>query len=167
MKKVALILFALFCFVTGALSQATASANIEATIFAPIAITKMVDMNFGNSSVDPSWGGQIYLYPDGSRQATGGVSFPMSSGMISPASFYVTGTDNYSYWISLPWYDVPIYNGPNTMYVSGFMSDPSGIGTLSYGSQTLNVGAILNVNASQPGGTYYTSTPFDVMVNYY
>jgi hypothetical protein len=167
MKKVALILFPLFCFATGVYSQATASANIQATIFAPISITKMVDMDFGNVAVDPSWGGQVILYPDGSRQPTGGVYFPMSTGMVSPASFYVTGTDNYSYWISLPYYDIPIYNGPNVMYVNGFWSDPSGIGTLSYGTQNLNVGATLNVNASQPGGTYYTSTPFDVMVNYY
>ena len=167
MKKTVLIFFTLFGFVTGASAQATASAYIQATIFAPIAITKMVDMNFGSISVQPGYGGQVTLYPDGTRYPTGGVSLPMMGGMVSPASFYVTGSDNYSYYITLPYYDVYLYNGPNYIYANSFTSDPSGMGTLTYGSQNLNVGATLYLDGTQPAGTYNSSMPFDVTVTYY
>ena len=51
------------------------------------------------------------------------------------------------------------------MTATTFTSDPSGTGTLTGGTQTLNVGATLNVAAAQPAGTY-VSGAFDVTVNY-
>jgi hypothetical protein len=55
----------------------------------------------------------------------------------------------------------------NTMTVTAFTSTPSGTGTLSgAGAQTIDVGATLNVAASQVGGTYVSGTPFTVTVNY-
>ena len=126
-----------------------------------------MDMNFGSVSVQPGWGGQVTLYPDGSRYPTGGVSLPMMGSMVSPASFYVTGSDNYSYYINLPYYDVYLYNGPYQIDVNSFTSDPSGMGTLTYGSQTLNVGATMYLSGYEAAGTYYSSMPFDVTVTYY
>jgi hypothetical protein len=50
------------------------------------------------------------------------------------------------------------------MAVNTFTSNPSGTGTLSGGTQTLNVGATLNVAVGQLPGVY--SGQFTVMVNY-
>jgi hypothetical protein len=52
------------------------------------------------------------------------------------------------------------------MTVTTFTSDPAGTGTLTGGSEVVNVGATLNVSAGQPAGTYVSGTPFDVTVNY-
>jgi hypothetical protein len=52
------------------------------------------------------------------------------------------------------------------MTASTFTSTPGPIGTLTAGTQTLNVGATLNVAAAQPAGVYLSGTPFDVTVNY-
>ena len=84
------------------------------------------------------------------------------------ASFDVTGNDGYTYTITLPSTDYTItrVSGTETMTINTFTSDPSGTGTLTGGTETVNVGATLNVNAGQVGGTYTNATGFDVTVNY-
>jgi hypothetical protein len=52
------------------------------------------------------------------------------------------------------------------MTVNAFSSNPSGTGTLTGGSEVLNVGATLNVGAAQPAGTYTNAAGFTVTVNY-
>ena len=53
------------------------------------------------------------------------------------------------------------------MTVDNFVSNPSGTGLLSAsGSQTVNVGATLNVAANQVAGTYENTTDLKVTVNY-
>ncbi|MFX1704533.1 DUF4402 domain-containing protein [Chitinophaga sp. CC14] len=154
-------------FATDAFAQETASATATATIVTPISIVKDVDMNFGNVAVQSTAGGTVVLTPAGVRSTTGGVTLPSTAtGTITAASFTVTGTGNYSYSITLPSTALTITSGSNTMTVTNFTSDPSGVGTLTAGTQTLNVGATLNVSAAQAAGTYVSGTPFDVTVNY-
>ncbi|MHB9141405.1 MAG: DUF4402 domain-containing protein, partial [Paludibacter sp.] len=64
-------------FSTTVMAQATASANATAaaTIVTPIAITKTVDMNFGNVAVGAS-AGTVILAPAGTRTTSGGVTLP-------------------------------------------------------------------------------------------
>ena len=147
--------------------QATASATATATIVTPIAISKTVDMNFGNVAVIAS--GTVVLAPASTRSATGGVTLPNVTGTVAAASFNVTGQGNYTYSITLPSSAYTITDlSSNTMTVTSFVSNPtvaSG-GTLSSGAQTLTVGATLNVGAAQPAGTYTNSTGFNVTVNY-
>jgi len=52
------------------------------------------------------------------------------------------------------------------MTVNSFISNPSATGTLSSGSQTLQVGGTLNVAAAQAAGTYTNTTDMTVTVNY-
>jgi hypothetical protein len=52
------------------------------------------------------------------------------------------------------------------MTVTAFLSTPSVSGTLTGGTQNLNVGATLNVAAAQPAGLYTSTTGFTVTVNY-
>ncbi|PUZ22822.1 hypothetical protein DCC81_20585 [Chitinophaga parva] len=152
---------------TSVSAQETASATATATIVTPISIVKDVDMNFGNVAVQSTAGGTVVLTPAGVRTATGGVTLPSTAtGTITAASFTVTGTGNYTYSITLPSTALTITSGANTMTVTNFTSDPLGVGTLAAGTQTLNVGATLNVSAAQAAGTYVSATPFDVTVNY-
>jgi len=166
---------AIFCTLTlglislgiSARAQETASATATATIVTPIAITKDVDMNFGILSVQSTTGGTVVLTPAGVRSATGGVTLPADNGTVTAASFTVTGVAGYGYTITLPSSALTITSGSNTMTVTNFTSDPSGAnGTLTGGTETLNVGATLNVSAAQPAGTYVSGTPFNVTVNY-
>lgn len=158
---------ALAVFSLPSLAQESATATVTATIVAPISITKDVDMNFGNVAVQSSTGGTVVLSPAGVRTTTGGVTLPTTTGDVFAASFTVSGVDGYTYSITLPTAAVTITNtAGNTMTVTDFTSSPAGTGTLTGGSETLNVGATLNVTAAQPPGTYVSATPFTVTVNY-
>lgn len=150
-----------------AIAQETATATATATIVTPIAITKTTDMNFGNVAVQSSTAGTVELPPalTPTRVATGGVTLPANGGTITAAAFTVTGEDAYTYSISLPT-SVTIISGVNSMTVNAFTSSPSPTGLLTGGEQTLYVGATLNVAAAQASGTYVSSTPFNVTVNY-
>lgn len=157
--------FVIACFTLESSAQETATATATATIVTPIAITKDVDMNFGNVAVRSSAGGTVILTPAGGRTPSGGVTLPTDAGTVTAASFTVTGVEDYTYSITLPSTAVTLTSGANTMTATAFTSDPSGTGTLTGGTQTLNVGATLNVAAAQPAGTYVSGN-FDVTVNY-
>lgn len=146
-------------------AQVSATATASATIITPIAISKTVDMNFGNIAVSGT-GGTVVLAPAGTRTSTGGVTLPVVAGTVAAASFTVTGLSTYTFSISLPSSPITITSGSNTMTVGTFTSNPATTGTLTGGTATVNVGATLNVGASQAAGTYTSGTPFTVTVNY-
>jgi hypothetical protein len=167
MKFLTIVLLILAGFSIGAYAQVSATATATATIVTPIAISKTVDMNFGNVAVQPSNGGTVVLNPSGTRSGTSGVTLPAASGTVTAASFNVTGTGTYTYAITLPSTATIIDdNAMHTMNVDTWTSNPSGTGNLTAGSQTLNVGATLYVGAGQEAGIYVSDTPFTVIVNY-
>jgi hypothetical protein len=99
------------------------------------------------------------------RTAGGGATLVSDGSTISAAAFDVTGAPNATYSISLPASATITAPGPITMTVDTFVSNPTPTGTLSGGgSQTLAVGATLQVGANQGQGSY-TGT-FNVTVNY-
>ena len=149
-------------------AQATATASASATIITPITIVKNTDMNFGNVAVSATLAGTVVLDPAGTRAAggAGGVTLPATIGSVAAASFTVSGQANYTYAITLPGAQT-ISSGGNVMTVDNFSSVPSATGNLGgTGSQTLTVGATLNVNAGQAAGTYSNATGVPVTVNY-
>jgi hypothetical protein len=167
LTKVLLGLGAVLFSFSQSFGQASETANASATIVIPISIEKVSDMNFGNVAVQASTGGTVELTPAGSRTPVGGVTLPAITGTVSAASFTVSGTPNYTYAITLPSSVTITNSSSNTMTVDVFTSNPSTTGLLSNaGSQTLNVGATLNVSAAQPAGVYTSITPFTVTVNY-
>lgn len=166
MNKCFVVLLALAGFSSKTFAQATASATATATIVTPISISKTADMNFGNVAVQTATGGTVVMTPAGVRTQTGGVTLPATTGTVAAASFTVTGQGAYTYAITLPSSALTITSGSNTMTVDTFTSTPSGTGALSAGTQTLNVGATLNVASAQAAGTYVSGTPFNVTVNY-
>lgn len=171
MKKIILAFGATMVFsvcLNKAFAQETATATATATIVTPIAISKTADMNFGNVAVQSTNGGTVSIPPAASptRTTTGSVTLPATVGTtVTAATFTVTGEDDFTYSISLP-SSVTITSGSNSMTVDDFSSNPSGTGTLTGGTQTLYVGARLNVTAAQAAGTYVSATPFNVTVNY-
>jgi len=150
-------------------SQAVANASVTATILTAISITKIVDMNFGNISVQAQSGGTVILSTAGIRFATGGVTLPATNGTVTAASFTVMGQDLLTYSITLPvtpfYISIASKNKAN-MTVTAFLSNPSNTGILSGGTQTLTVGATLNIAAAQPDGIYTSTSGFVVTVNY-
>jgi len=149
-------------------AQASASASASATIVTPITIAKATDMNFGNVAVSATNPGTVILSTGGVRSTGGtGVTLPAVTGTVAAASFTVSGQANYTYAITLPSSVTITDAGSHTMTVNAFTSNPSGTGTLSSGgTQTLNVGATLNVAAAQAAGTYTNATGVAVSVNY-
>ena len=167
-KILAVVVFATLA-VTSSFAQVTASATATATIVTPIAISKTVDMNFGNVAAS-AIAGTVKLATDGTRIPSGGVTLPATQGTVAAASFHVTGTGSYTYSIIVPLTDYTITRatGTETMTVNAFISDPDVAtgGALTAGTQTLLVGATLNVGIGQVAGTYTNATGFDVTVNY-
>ena len=148
-------------------AQVGATATASATIITPIAITKTVDMNFGNIAVGPL-GGDAVLPPAGARTATGDVTFPAVAGTVAAASFDVTGEGASTYSILITPVSTILTSGPNTMTVGLFISTPLGTGALTAGAQTILVGARLIVGGAQAPGLYTTlaGDEFTVTVNY-
>lgn len=157
-------------FSSSTFAQVSATATAAATIVSPIAISKTVDMNFGNVAAS-AVAGTVVLSPAGARSTTGGVTLPATVGTVAAASFTVTGTAGYTYSITLPAGNTTIASGGNNMLVNTWTSNPTPTGTLVAGTSTLTVGATLNVGANQAAGAYSSdnvggSGPFTVTVNY-
>ena len=144
-------------------AQSSATASATATIVIPITITKTTDMDFGNVAVQASAAGTVVMTLAGVRSATAGVTLPGTAGTVSAASFTVNGQTGYTYAIMLPTL-VTTTNASNSMAVNTFTCTPTA--TLTAGTQTLDVGATLNVAAAQAPGVYTSATPFAVTVNY-
>jgi hypothetical protein len=168
MKKFTILFSLVALFAIASLTvnaQVTATATTSATIITPIAISKSVDMNFGNVAVSPTIAGTVQLSTGNTRTASGGVTLPAVGGTVSSAKFTVTGVAGSTYSISLP-ASVSLVNGANTMTVNAFTSTPSGTGALAGGTQDILVGATLNVAAAQAAGLYTNTTGLVVTVNY-
>ena len=133
----------------------------------PISITKNTDMNFG--TIAASSGGTVLLSASGSRTPSGGIILPSFTGTVSAAQFTVTGMPGNTYGITLPTTNFILSEsgtGHATMVVNCFTSIPSATGVLTTGTQTVFVGATLNVGASQIAGSYTNAIGFEVTVNY-
>jgi hypothetical protein len=146
--------------------RVSATATATATIITPISIEKKVDLNFGNV-VANSTGGTVTIATD-NTPTYNKVAAPSIPGTRSAASFEVKGFAGVTYSIELPkTITLTKDGGKETMTVDNFVSNPSGTGLLSAsGSQTVNVGATLNVAANQVAGTYKNTTDLKVTVNY-
>jgi hypothetical protein len=165
-RRIALaVLVSLAAVAAHAQSSASATASALAKVISPITITKNTDLNFGTIITGPA--GTVIVSAAGVETASGAtVVSPNPS--VSAAQFTVTGEPSTAYSISLP-STITITNGAQTMTVDNFTSSPTPTGLLSAattgpGSQSLNVGARLNVLANQAVGNY--AGTFSVTVAY-
>jgi hypothetical protein len=159
--------FALFMigFSANTFAQAIATASTSVTIITPIGITKAVDMVFGNIATNTA-SGTVVLGTDGTRTPNGGAKLPASAGTVTAASFNVTGAGSYTYAISLPNSPIALSGTTEGVTVGAFVSNPAPTGTLSAGTQTVNVGATLIIPASTVADTYKNTSGLCVTVNY-
>jgi hypothetical protein len=159
----------IIAFSASTFAQVTGSATATATIVEPIAITKNVDMNFGNLAVSQTVAGTLVLTPASGRTGNLGVTL-MPGGTVAAAQFTVSGLGGATYAITLPSTDYIITRAAGSfMEVNTFTSNPAAAGLLSAGAtgtQVLTVGATLNVDAAEVAGVYTNATGFDVIVNY-
>lgn len=147
---------------------ADATGTADATVVKPISIASAGALNFGSFSTAAA-GDTVIVAPGGGRTFGGSALGVNSVNTPSAASFTVTGEGSLTYAITLPGSAVTLTHktatgAGTTMQVGTFTSNPNGTGTLSAGTQTLNVGATLTTVASQVVGAYTGS--FTVSVNY-
>lgn len=151
-------------------ADATATAGIQATVVAPIAITKSADLNFGSFAADDTTAGTVVVATGGTRTFTGGASAVSSgAGTVTAASFSVTGEGTSTFSIALPTTVTltrTATGATETMSVGTFASNPSATGTLTAGAATVAVGATLSVAAAQVPGIYANTTGLPVTVAY-
>ncbi len=124
-------------------------APVNITLLVPISISSSANMNFG-TMVPTGTAGTVIVTPAGGRTCSADVD--CIGGFPSAASFNVTGGGNNTYSITLP-SSATLTSGGDTMTVDTFTHDAGGAPTLVGGSDTFNVGATLNVGATQVAGT--------------
>ncbi|PLB86940.1 hypothetical protein C0T31_02470 [Dysgonamonadaceae bacterium] len=170
MRKTVFLLASLFVMVLATQrvnAQSTATATdvpATATIVAPISITKVDNLQFGKI-IKSTTGGTVKIAASSNANPplyTGGLSAFTGTNAVTAASFTVNGEVGYTYSISLPSsINITHTDGSTTMAVDDFTSTG---GLLTGGTETLYVGATLNVGPNQTSGTY-TGT-FNVTVAY-
>jgi len=144
-------------------SSLTSSSSIAATVVSPISVSTTTDLSFG-VVIASGVPGTVTVTPAGARSASGGATLG-SAATVSPAIFTVTGDANNSYSITLPASGL-VTCGATSMVVDSFTSTPTPTGDLGPGgSQTLTVGASLQVNNSQTICTYSGSVDVTVAYN--
>ena len=143
---------------SGSALAASATATSSATVVSPIAITKAADLAFGKFAAPAA--GSVTISTSGARTIGGGV-VGVSGGTLAAARFDVTGDTGATYSIALSGTTV-LTSGSDTMAFAT-VSDLTGAnaitgnvasGTLTGGAQSVYVGGVLTVGASQPAGSY-------------
>ena len=164
MKRLLLILsLIILSFSTEGMAQATATFTASVTIIQPIGITNTANMNFAN--LDAKSGGTVILGSDNTRSSQGDVALA-DGNTVSAATFEVTGQAGYTYSITLPNSDHVLTNGTDNIIIRDFTSSLKDEGALALGSQTLSIGASLDINPNQAPGNYTSPGGFNVCVNY-
>lgn len=169
MRKTVFLLASLFVMVLAtqqmmAQNSADATARVTATIITPISIEKTADLLFGKI-VKSDAGGTVVIDTEDNAVYTGVTEFANNIN-VSAAKFTVKGNAGNRYSISLPDSITISETGGATMTVNHFTSSPdvtAGV-IASNGTQTLSVGATLNVGADQAAGEY--AGEFTVTVAY-
>jgi spore coat protein U-like protein len=143
---------------TGSALAANATATSTGTVVTPIAIAKTADLAFGKFAAPAA--GSVTISTSGARTIGGGV-LPVSGGATTAARFDVTGDTGATYSIALSGTTV-LTSGSDTMAFATVSDLTAGnatsgnvsSGTLAGGAQSIYVGGVLTVGASQPAGSY-------------
>ena len=154
---------------SGSAMAAVATATSTGTVVSPISITKAVDLSFGSfaSSAAP---GTVTISPNSARAVSGGVT--VAGGTSTAAKFDVVGTGTATYSITFGGTAV-LTSGSDTMAftrisaltASASTSGAVSTGALTAGAQSIYVGGVLAVAASQAAGAYTGSVTATVEYN--
>ncbi len=151
---------------------ADATATATGTVIEPIAITKVVDLNFGQFAPG-SAGGTVTVATNGDRTASGPI-LSSTGASAAAAQFDVTGAADATY--SIAWSgDTELTDGATNTMTLGRISEltPSASttvgdvtsGTLASGAQSIYLGGELTVATAQAAGTYTGNVTVTVEYN--
>ena len=144
-------------------AQATAYANIFATIVAPAAMTKEMDLSAGE--IIATRGASSNALSVQNINSTENVNLSQN-GKTTVAAFQVTGKNN-TFAITVQNQPVVLLNeSANSVTVNNFSSETAMISNTDNGAQRIRVSANLNVSKNQPTGNYDSTAPFNVTLNY-
>jgi hypothetical protein len=171
MKKLAILFAGLFIMAisvqnVNAQNEATEASDAAARIITILEITNDGSLHFGDI-VPSAAAGTVTVSPAGARTKDGGVTLLSQYTTHQPAQFTVNGQDEAEYSINLPT-DTPepvklSLTGADDMEVTAFTHNA--VGELDGGSEQFEVGATLNVNASQAPGLYQGTFNVNVIYN--
>ncbi|MFC4291299.1 DUF4402 domain-containing protein [Sphingorhabdus arenilitoris] len=146
--------------VSGAANAATETANAEAEILTPVALSAVTDLDFGLIAGDADGGTVALPTASDTRSCTGVICV----GTATRASFQVTNaTQGQVVALSVPTTGVALSGPGANMPVSLALSNAS-ITFNSAALQTVYIGGTLTVGANQAAGVY--STTFPVTADY-
>lgn len=151
---------------------ATADGTATATVVQPITVSETTPLAYGALAVGTT-GGTVTIDTAGTASASADIDLVSSA--RTAATFTITGEPLFAITVSLngtgAQLDDATAGGGGTPMSLGSFTDtglPTGLGLA--GNATFDVGATLNVNASQTPGDYSTATgdgsPYIVTVNY-
>lgn len=149
---------------SGAAYAAAFDGSATATVVEPLSISEDTPMNFGSLGAGPS-GGTVVLDQADGVTATGDVN--LLGGAVASGDFTISGEPNATYSISYGPGSLDTSPTSTAMVVDTINSNASG--TLDgAGSESITVGATLNVNGGQPAGNYSTAngSPYTITINY-
>lgn len=158
-----LLLILTISFQINSKAQATAYANIYATVVAPVGMTMEMDLRAGkiintNQLSSSSLSTQTI-------NAAENINLTQD-GQTTIAAFQVTGKNNV-YAVTVQNQPVVLLNeNANSVTVDNFGSELAMINNATEGVQQLRISANLNVSKDQPKGIYGASAPFNVTLNY-
>ncbi len=140
---------------------ADASTNATAAIVVAIGITKTADLDFG--SIVPSGSADTVAVSAADARTCGGEL--TCDGGVAASAFEVTGGSGLAYAVTLPADNAVSLTGAGAdMDLTGFVVSNGGTGTLTGGTDSFTVGAVLNVGAAQAVGNY--NATYNTTVNY-
>ncbi len=126
------------------------------TLLSPVA-----NLAFGTFTSEAP--GRVVVDVTGIRTAPDG-GILLLGGTVSQGAFNITGCANYAYSIITP-PDSSLVLGVNTMTLTSFNTFPAGSGILdANGDGFLQIGATLNVNYPQAGGSYSGTYDVEIVV---
>jgi hypothetical protein len=138
--------------------EATVTGHITAEVIPVFSASETSQLNFGKFSPG-HLGGELILTPQSTISVLGSVY--SGSGLHNAACFFITGTEDAAFSISLPSEPVLLTNEKNskTMIVKDWLSVPAqgtGTGMLQNGFREVYVGATLKVGTllDNPVGRY-------------
>ncbi len=143
-------------------TSATATFTASVNIVQPIALQTTTNMNFAD--VDAQHGGQVTLNTDNSRTASGGAILKDSQSATA-ANLQVSGQNGYAYSVQIPEQNIKLSNGATEITLKDFKTEVEA-NTLNQDSQTIKVGATLELEPGLDPGIYSTTTPIAVVVSY-
>lgn len=143
-------------------NAASESTSADAVIVAPVSMTKISDLQFGNLGATTS-AGDVIISEAGARTNVDGNVSLIAGTTATRASFTVAGANNAAVTVTVP--ASTSLTGTGTAMPVSLSSTSNGSQTLSgTGALTVDVAGTLTVGASQAAGAYTSS--FDVTVVY-